>query len=385
MEKMQINNELDNIDNNKPKKKICYNSVAIIWDNDNKIGYCNTFKEADDICKKSNNLSWSRTKNENKIKNLALLNINNYVTDKKKNNSRELINTLYKYDKNELKKLLNMLIKPVINNKQIDNNSCIKILCSNKNYYDIYFINCLEYSSSLSLKYVIIEEGISHISQSFVGCYNLKYVSIPKSVYLIDRITFCDCYNLETIYISINHPRLFIGIAAFKNCKSLININIPDNNNVTKNENNNIKYYDLSNTFAESMFEGCLKLNKIKIPSNIIFIGENVFKDCISLKNIIIPKNVKIITHNCFDNCYNLESVIIEDGLEEIGDEVFKGCSSLTSIIIPNTISWIGCDVFCKCINLKSITLPKSFENDIQNIIDVDKTFNIDKIKIIYT
>ena len=57
--------------------------IAIIWLNNKKIGYCHTIFEADDICKKNSNYSWS-LENYNK-KNLDLLkfmSINDYKSEK---------------------------------------------------------------------------------------------------------------------------------------------------------------------------------------------------------------------------------------------------------------------------------------------------------------
>lgn len=345
------------------------NSVAIIWDNDKKVGYCNTLKEADDICKINNNLNWSKTKCEEKVKDLMLLTINDFKSEK-------LIENLYEYDKNQFISLMNILFTPVKNSNQVNNTSCIHIKCS-----EVY---PMEYSDNLSLKYIIIEDGITNLmAYSFTECHNLKYISIPKSVFMIEGMAFSNNYKLETINISDNHPCLYIGPGAFKNCHNLKNINIPNNNNlnINENENENIIYYDSSNMFGDSTFEGCYKLSNINIPNNIKYIGENVFKDCTSLININIPKNVKSISHNSFDNCHSLKTVTIEEGLESLGDEVFKDCSSLSSIKIPNSVTWIGNNVFSGCINLTSITIPKRFESEIKDIIDL----NLPNVNITYT
>ena len=54
------------------------NKIAIIWKDNKIIGYCHTVFEADDICKKYSNYSWSLIENNKKNKkNLNLLTINN--------------------------------------------------------------------------------------------------------------------------------------------------------------------------------------------------------------------------------------------------------------------------------------------------------------------
>ena len=57
-----------------------YQKIVIIWENGIKIGYCNTYFEADDICKKKPDYSWSFAKNIDNNKNgLKFMTINDYL------------------------------------------------------------------------------------------------------------------------------------------------------------------------------------------------------------------------------------------------------------------------------------------------------------------
>lgn len=51
--------------------------IEIIWENNKKIGYSHTQKEADDICKKKINYTWSLEDNINK-KNLVFMTTSYY-------------------------------------------------------------------------------------------------------------------------------------------------------------------------------------------------------------------------------------------------------------------------------------------------------------------
>lgn len=53
--------------------------IAIIWENNKKIGYSHTRKEADDICKKKINYTWSLEDNANiNKKNLVFMTTSYY-------------------------------------------------------------------------------------------------------------------------------------------------------------------------------------------------------------------------------------------------------------------------------------------------------------------
>ena len=89
-------------------------------------------------------------------------------------------------------------------------------------------------------------------------------------------------------------------------------------------------------------------------------IGEKAFKDCRELTTITIPDSVTSIRDKAFENCSGLTSISIPDSVTEIGDCAFECCSSLTSISISNTITYIGGDIFYGCSSLTSISIPGS-------------------------
>ena len=56
------------------------NKIVIIWKDNIKIGYCHTYQEADDICKKNKNYTWSFLNNYIKIVNkLKFMTIFDYL------------------------------------------------------------------------------------------------------------------------------------------------------------------------------------------------------------------------------------------------------------------------------------------------------------------
>lgn len=61
-------------------------------------------------------------------------------------------------------------------------------------------------------------------------------------------------------------------------------------------------------------------------------IESDAFKDCKELKNIIIPDSIEVIGDSAFNGCRNLQTVSIGSNVSEIGENVFDGCEKLTSI-----------------------------------------------------
>lgn len=110
----------------------------------------------------------------------------------------------------------------------------------------------------------------------FEGCTSLKYIIIPGRIKTIEDYAFAECTALEEIKFDCMHSEnesegIFrIGMNAFRNCKSLTSINIPE---------------------------------------TVKFIGNQAFRGCSKLKRLVIPKSVKAIYPLAFADCTGLEQV----------------------------------------------------------------------------
>lgn len=89
-------------------------------------------------------------------------------------------------------------------------------------------------------------------------------------------------------------------------------------------------------------------------------IPEGLFQNCIFLNNITIPNTITGVSGFSFNGCTNLESITFAS-VSTIGyiyEYAFTGCSSLTDITIPNSVTFINFAVFSNCSALTHITLP---------------------------
>ena len=66
-------------------------------------------------------------------------------------------------------------------------------------------------------------------------------------------------------------------------------------------------------------------------------IGREAFKDCKSIEKIVIPEGVTTIHMHAFSGCSALKSIVIPRTLTTFySNRVFAGCSSLQQIVFPS-------------------------------------------------
>lgn len=181
-------------------------------------------------------------------------------------------------------------------------------------------------------------------SGAFRNCDSLINVDIPEGVTSIDSAAFADCDNLTSI--DIPEGVVDIGGGAFRSCDSLINITLPS----------------MITRIAEGTFYGCSSLSGINIPKGVTSIGDSAFYGCSSLSSINIPEGVTIIDIEVFSGCSSLSSINIPEGVACIGLEAFYGCSSLGSINIPKGVTDIGFKAFSGCSSLTNIAVAEGNE-----------------------
>ena len=95
------------------------------------------------------------------------------------------------------------------------------------------------------------------------------------------------------------------------------------------------------------MLEGCTKIR------------DYVFRECRSLINVVIPDGVSSIGKYAFHTCSNLTSVIIPDSVTSIGYNAFQNCSKLTTVEMKRTTPpKLSSSVFKNCTALTQIIVP---------------------------
>ncbi len=208
-----------------------------------------------------------------------------------------------------------------------------------------------------------VPSGVTSIAaNSFMNFTQLKSVSFPSSLRVIEDYAFAGCYGMESVLFSSSMDS--IGSYAFAYCNSLLSINIPSG----------IK------TIEPSTFFSCDTLMSIDIPASVEKIGTQAFAYCKSLKSISIPSTVMEIEANAFRGCNGIQTAGPKGGgynyefsWDTIPANAFMGLKNLESVVIPKTVKAVyECDnrnaywgyddgypssVFAGCYNLKSVSV----------------------------
>ncbi len=93
------------------------------------------------------------------------------------------------------------------------------------------------------------------------------------------------------------------------------------------------------------------------------------FKECKSLKQVVLPDNLKILPNHIFYGCTALEEVEFGIYLKSIGNQAFSGCSSLQWIYLPESLTTIEAEAFASCGELEALYIPKTVTEIKSNIL----------------
>ena len=259
---------------------------------------------------------------------------------------------------------------------------------------------------------VTIPDTVTEIGDfAFAQCKALATINIPDSVTDIGTSAFhgTKWYNDQPdglVYIgkvayvykgdmpentSIDLKADTVGIAsnAFKDCETLVSINLPDG----------IK------TIGEGAFTYCKGLKSIDIPDSISKIKEYAFTSCTGLEKISVPDKAIEIREYAFlttawlksqpdgliylgktlygyhGNLHDNKEIVIKDDTKSIAERALSGAFNVKSIEIPASVEFIGIFAFEGCTGLSNI----SVDSGNKNYVAVDGAlFNKDKTKIMF-
>ncbi len=249
-----------------------------------------------------------------------------------------------------------------------------------------------------------INEGVTSISQSaFLGCTDLRKVTLPSTLKVIGSSAFSGCTALNSI--TLPSGLTTIEGYAFANCSALLDITIPSTVTFIGDEVfedcsvlNNI-FVDLENPSFTSV-DGVLFSkdktvlvkyppdkpgDKYTVPNSVKEIGWGAFEAAWNLLDITLPSGITKIGHNAFfrtiinsdkskvyGGCFYLgsylinatdaemTSCVVKEGTTCIADGAFSLCRDLERITLPEGLLVIGENAFSWSASLKRVYIPKS-------------------------
>lgn len=218
----------------------------------------------------------------------------------------------------------------------------------------------------------IIPNSVTRIgANAFAWCIGLNHISIPNSIVSIEYGAFAGCAELKRIIIPDSVKT--IEAYAFMGCIGLNQIVVDDNNPIFDSR-------DSCNAIitreSDILVAGC---KNTVIPKSITTIGEGAFRDCKSLVHINIPNSVTNIESCAFWGCTSLTSIIIPDSVKTIGGSAFNECTSLTYISLPKSVVSIGHNAFPRCKGLTRIHIPNGSRKKFEELLPYDKDLLIEQ------
>lgn len=172
---------------------------------------------------------------------------------------------------------------------------------------------------------------------------------------------------------------------------------------------------------ADWAFQYSKKLEYIKIPENVKYLGHGIFDNCINLKKVYLSKNITELPYSAFNSCDSLEKIevaednkkyysrngvlynkaltelvvcpaqrekiLLPETITTIKRNAFMGCSKIKRIKLPEGLKTIEGCAFSRCTNLTELQLPTSLKNldyftffcsNIKQIVVLDETIKFD-------
>ena len=211
---------------------------------------------------------------------------------------------------------------------------------------------------------IILPNSVIYIGEAAFAASKINNVVIGSGVESIGEQAFSGCQGLSTVILgsynfdtgSIEESNLVtIGSYAFRECSSLLNIEIP-------------KTVKQIGTYA-FRDAGMYKINKdgvvyagnwlvdftaelsgdVEVARDTVGIADYAFYQCSGITSVTVPGTVKVIGRAAFYKCQQLRSVTLPETLQVIDDYTFYHCDRLKLFALPSMLKVIGRSAFYKC------------------------------------
>lgn len=212
---------------------------------------------------------------------------------------------------------------------------------------------------------LILSEGISFIAdRGLNGPASLKSIEFPHSLKK-EAITFEIPRNISEIIVPNDCVEQYERMVGSQNVtekrvldkKTVISILSGDDRDRSLRGRLDLVSYKVRNEkhVCQSMFEGCVNLKDVKLPSKTPELPDRIFYGCTSLENIMMPWFPKSIGNSAFENCTSIWRIFLPEAITEIKSRAFANCVNLKKLFLPEKVQIIGDEAFLNCIRISFV------------------------------
>lgn len=204
---------------------------------------------------------------------------------------------------------------------------------------------------------IIFSEGITTVRKmAFMNCTNLKNVTLPQSVTLIEGNIFDGCSALESVDLG---GAVTVGSGIFNYCTKLKELKLSGNCKSIGAEGEDPFMY-LSSLEKISVSDGD---GAYSSKDGILYNNDGTtlvhYPKGLTSKKFTVPDGVKTVGDDAFSGNYRLEEIDLS-GVENIGISAFENCKKLSSVKLSKNLKKVGDGAFYDCVNLKKVRLRSS-------------------------
>lgn len=185
-----------------------------------------------------------------------------------------------------------------------------------------------------------IGDKVTYIGMSaFRGCKSLKTVTLGKALLNIDEGSFNDCTSLEEITLPKSLEKL--GGSIFAGCTSLKKVELEDGGNFV------IKDGVLLSSDMKTLYFALpyANLGDYTCPSEVETVNSLTFYNCTTLTSFTFSNNIKSIPQGMFVLCTGLKELHLPDSVTQIGSVIITK-SGVKTVTIPESVKVIDKSAF---------------------------------------
>ena len=194
------------------------------------------------------------------------------------------------------------------------------------------------YLENLEVVYFIAGSELTIFPEElFMGCGNLREVTLPEGIQYLGTSCFENCTSLTTIINLGNVTGM--GEQAFRRCTSLLQAEMPNVNEIPSSAFAGCTSLGLVSLGAckrigDEAFNGCTSLTEMTFGNVLSFIGVSAFMHC-GLTSISLPSTLEYIDELAFSGT-GIQT-IVTNGLVQVSSDFYSPSSAVTVTVPAGT------------------------------------------------